>query len=110
MKTLIFSLLISCPMIMKSQHKKIIVKDGNNQIEQIGFLNQNNQKDSSWSFFNGDKIISQGFFKNGVKDGPWLSYYDNQKPSIEIVYNLGEKILGRRWDENGNLIETKNFK
>lgn len=110
MKTLIFSLLIFCPMMMKSQHKQMVVRNEKNQIEQIGFLNQNNQKDSSWTFFSDDKIISQGFFKNGLKDGSWLSYYGNQKPSIEIVYNVGEKILGRRWDENGNLVETKNFK
>lgn len=110
MKTLIFSLLIFCPMMMKSQHKQMVVRNEKNQIEQIGFLNQNNQKDSSWTFFSDDKIISQGFFKNGLKDGSWLSYYGNQKPSIEIVYNVGEKILGRRWDENGNLVEIKNFK
>jgi 1,4-dihydroxy-2-naphthoate octaprenyltransferase len=61
---------------------------------------------SNW-FFAVYRDPSKANFKNGVKDGEWVVYYNNGNIYIEMFYSNGVLVSGKRWDENGTLIEER---
>jgi antitoxin component YwqK of YwqJK toxin-antitoxin module len=109
MKTfLLYTLLYLTPMIGLCQNKKVIYKDGDALSYQIGYIDNSGKKDSCWVAYNeSNKIVSKANFKNGVKDGEWAVYYNNGNIYIEMFYSNGVLVSGKRWDENGTLIEER---
>ncbi len=53
----------------------VIMKDSNNIIEQIGYLDQDGKKDSIWTQYNAfGVVIGIGSYSHGIKDGYWYLY------------------------------------
>jgi antitoxin component YwqK of YwqJK toxin-antitoxin module len=77
---------------------------------QIGYFNQVNQKDSLWLMYNNTgKLIGSANYKNGVKEGLWEIYNDYGIKKIELLYVNNVKISVKEWDDNGLLINNKDY-
>jgi|688.fasta_scaffold58078_4 antitoxin component YwqK of YwqJK toxin-antitoxin module len=107
-KIFLYFLLYLVPFLGVSQLKKVVYKDNSGFSHQQGFINQLGNKDSCWVYYDDSgKISSIANYKNGIKNGDWLIYHNNGKLSFEMKYSNGKMMYGRRWDEDGNLIEEK---
>ena len=109
MKTILMSILLLTTFLVKGQKTEVITKYENGNIQQIGYLDSNNQKDSLWLMY--DKlgvVVGKAYFKNGKKVGVWEIFDGNGLKLIEITYSEGKKISGKQW-ENGLLVSTKNY-
>lgn len=97
-------------MLMNAQKTKFVVKHDNNTIQQIGYFNQFNQKDSLWLMYNNTgKLIGTAYYKNGMKEGLWEIYNDYGVKKFELLYVNNIKINVKEWDENGLLINNKDY-
>ena len=111
MKTfLTLSVFLLSTMLVSAQKTKFVVKYDNNTIQQIGYFNQANQKDSLWLMYNNTgKLIGSAHYKNGVKEGLWEIYNDYGVKKIELLYVNNVKISVKEWDDNGLLINNKDY-
>ena len=96
------------PVVGLSQTKKVIYKDTIDSSYQIGYINKFGQKDSCWFFYgNTNNILATANYKNGIKNGEWITYYKNGNIHIKMYYLNGILVSGKRWDENNNLLEER---
>ena len=90
------------------QLKQKVVNYPNNKIQQIGYFNNENKKDSCWtSYFEDGSVSSKAYYFNGVKNGIWFVYDKKGNKLFELHYFNGALILGKNWNENGDLIEER---
>lgn len=109
MKTILMSILLLTTFLVRGQKTEVVTKFENGNIQQIGYINSNNQKDSLWLMYNeSGTIIGKAFFKNGKKDSLWTTFDNSGSKLFEILYLEGKKINGKQW-ENGLLVSTKNY-
>lgn len=110
MKNFVLILFLILALKANAQDKKIITMNGNGSIEEVGYLTSEGKKDSTWIRYNNmGIIIGTAQFSHGVKHGVWEIYNDNGVKLFEIVYVDGNKTHGKRWDENGILIDNKDY-
>lgn len=110
MKKLVLIFFLILATIANAQDKQIITKYSNGFIEEIGYLTSDGKKDSTWIRYNDMGIvIGIAQFLQGNKHGIWEIYNDKGVKLYQIVYVNGNKINGKHWDENGVLIETKEY-
>jgi antitoxin component YwqK of YwqJK toxin-antitoxin module len=91
--------------------KKIEKKFPNGIIEQVGFIDKDTLKDSTWLQYNKNgNLIAEAYYSHGIKVGVWKTYHDNGKLMFEIPYSDGKKKgEGRQYDNTGLLIASKNY-
>ena len=92
-------------------------KDGK-QDGKLTFFYENGQKELEETYKDGKKNgLSIGWnesgqkwtigtYKDGKKDGKWTYWHENGQKELEGTYKDGELMVGKHWDENGNLILT----
>lgn len=70
-----------------------------------GYYNANGLKDGLFTthFLNG-KLQARGNFKNGLFDGKWEVFYDNEKPRITFEANANDIKVIDVWDNQGKKI------
>lgn len=95
---------------LNAQTKEVVVKDSIGNIIERGFLNDNDEKESSWYVYN-DKgvVVSITEYKNGKRDGVCYMYDDNGNVTFKVEYVDGKKRRGRQWDEKGHLIDSRTW-
>jgi antitoxin component YwqK of YwqJK toxin-antitoxin module len=95
---------------LNAQTKEVVVKDSSGKILERGFLNDNDEKESSWYIYN-DKgaVVSITEYKNGKRDGTCYMYDDNGNVTFKVEYVNGKKRRGRQWDEKGHLIDSRTW-
>lgn len=109
MKTVItLAVYVLLSLSLKAQTKEVTVKDSSGNILEIGYLNENNEKDSIWIIYN-DKgsVVSEMEYENGKKVGTWRMYDDNGNITFKVVYVDGKKRKGKQWDDKGRLIDYR---
>ena len=106
--TLVVCVLLS--LTLNAQTTEVMVKDSSGNIMERGFLNENNEKESTWVVYN-DKgaVVSIMEYKNGKKDGTWYMYDDNGNVTFKVEYVNGKKRRGRQWDDKGHLIDSRTW-
>ena len=110
MKNLVLILFLILAINVSGQDKKVVLKNSDGSILEIGYLTSEGKKDSTWVRYNETgMIIGVANFTNGVKNGVWETYTDKGVKIYEIVYENNSKKYGKHWDENGILIETKEY-
>lgn len=111
MKTVItLAVCVLLSLTLNAQTTEVMVKDSSGNIIEIGFLNENNEKESTWVVYN-DKgaVVSIMEYKNGKKDGTWYMYDDNGNVTFKVDYVNGKKRRGRQWDDKGHLIDSRTW-
>jgi len=74
----------------KFTNKKVILYCENGKVIHEGSFN-NGKKDGEWiTYYKGEKIKSKGNFKNGKKDGIWITYDKSGKIESKEIYNDGK--------------------
>ena len=109
MKTVItLAVCVLLSLSLNAQTTEVIVKDSSGNIMEIGYLNEDNKKESTWVVYN-DKgvIVSSTEYKNGKKDGISRMYDDNGQVTFKVEYKNGKKRKGKQWDEKGRLIDYR---
>ena len=58
-----------------------------------------------------EKLKNTGIYKDGVKYGRWIDYFDNGQPWVEVQYigTTGNVVIINSWDKNGDLILQDGF-
>ena len=109
MKTVItLSVCVLLSLSLKAQTKEVTLKDSSGNILEIGYLNENNEKDSVWTIYNNKGIVvSEMEYKNGKKVGTWRMYDDNGRIIFKVQYVDGKKRKGKQWDDKGRLIDYR---
>ena len=104
--TLVFCVLLS--LTLNAQTTEVIVKDSSGNIMQIGYLNENNKKESVWLVYS-DKgiIVSSTEYKDGKKNGTCRMYDEYGHITFKVEYINGKKRKGKQWDEKGRLIDYR---
>ena len=73
---------------------------------------ENQRQTGLWKFYNAktNTLITEGTFKNGLRDGQWASFHANGKPKELADYREG-KLFGpaRFFDVNGFLVKDMIF-
>ena len=93
----------------KAQDKQIVTMN-NGSVEEVGYITPDGLKDSIWVRYNeAGVIVGKASFSKGQKHGVWETYNNQGIKLIEIVYEANCKKFGKRWDESGNLIETREY-
>lgn len=109
MKTIItLAVCVLLSLSLKAQTKEVIVKDSSGNILEIGYLNENDERDSVWVAYN-DKgvVISEMEYKDGKKVGTWRMYNDNGRIIFKVQYVNDKKRKGKQWDDKGRLIDYR---
>lgn len=78
------------------------------QGDTINRLDEQKRKQGQWIVFNSDqtKILEEGLYLNGRKDGIWKKYYQNGNLQSEITYQKGRPNgFARIYYSNGNVSE-----
>jgi antitoxin component YwqK of YwqJK toxin-antitoxin module len=93
---------------LNAQTTEVIVKDSSGNIMEIGYLNEDNKKESVWLVYN-DKgvIVSSTEYLDGKKNGICRMYDDNGHVTFKVEYKNGKKRKGKQWDEKGRLIDYR---
>ena len=109
MKTVItLAVCVLLSLSLKAQTKEVTLKDSSGNILEIGYLNENNEKDSVWTIYNNKGIVvSEMEYKNGKKVGTWRMYDDNGRIIFKVQYVDGKKRKGKQWDDKGRLIDYR---
>jgi len=79
----------------------------NDSRKRVGYY-RNGKKDSLWTYyFMNDKKKCEGEYSNDIKEGTWTFYYTVPFEQIEseLIFNNGEIISEKCWDDEGNQIE-----
>ena len=91
-----------------AQSKKTIYKDTTGKVVEEGYFTNDGKRDSIWVRYNDNGfIIATASFDKGVKNGVWETFSDKGNKLFEMVYLNGKMVSGKRWDENGVLVESK---
>jgi antitoxin component YwqK of YwqJK toxin-antitoxin module len=109
MKTVItLAVCVLLSLSLKAQTKEVTVKDSSGNILEIGYLNENDERDSVWVAYN-DKgvVISEMEYKDGKKVGTWRMYNDNGRIIFKVQYVNDKKRKGKQWDDKGRLIDYR---
>ena len=109
MKTIItLAVCVLLSLSLKAQTKEVTVKDSSGNILEIGYLNENDERDSVWVAYN-DKgvVISEMEYKDGKKVGTWRMYNDNGRIIFKVQYVNDKKRKGKQWDDKGRLIDYR---
>jgi antitoxin component YwqK of YwqJK toxin-antitoxin module len=69
-------------------------------------------KEGKWNglkigWYESGKIKSEVTYKNNRFDGLWHYWHENGQKSQELLHNMGKRVCTRKWDEDGELIESK---
>jgi antitoxin component YwqK of YwqJK toxin-antitoxin module len=81
----------------------------NGQKKVEGYYN-NGKKEGQWNYYYpSGKIRIKANYKNNEMDGINTWYYENGQKKKETLYRNGIYIEKTEWDENGNIIEIRNF-
>ena len=109
MKTVItLAVCVLLSLSLNAQTTEVTVKDSSGNIIEIGYLNENNKKESTWVVYNEKGIIvSSTEYKDGKKDGISRMYDDNGQVTFKVEYKNGKKRKGKQWDEKGRLIDYR---
>ena len=88
-----------------------IIYSEEGHIEIKGPLNEDKQRHGKWeSYFPNEQLRSVGHFKNGTKHGESIVYFPNGQKRYSGSYKNGKRVgVWRFWDEDGELIDEKNF-
>jgi len=106
--TLVVCVLLS--LTLNAQTREVMVKDSSGNIMEIGYLNENNEKDSVWIAYNNKGVVvSTMEYKDGKKHGTWRMYGDNGQITFKVEYIDGKKRKGKQWDEKGHLIDSRTW-
>jgi antitoxin component YwqK of YwqJK toxin-antitoxin module len=90
------------------QNNKTTFKDATGKVVEEGYYTNDGKRVSLWVRYNENgSVIATASFNDGVKNGVWETFSDNGLKLFELVYLNGKMVSGKRWDENGVLIETK---
>ena len=110
MKKVIIVIFVILATFAKAQDKQVVIKNSDGSIKETGFITSDGKKDSTWVRYDeSGKILATASFSNGVKNGVWETYNDKGVKLYEIVYENNNKKYGKHWDDNGVLIETKQY-
>jgi TonB family protein len=71
----------------------------NKTISEISYLN--GKQEGPATVYNGDKIWWQGTFKEGLKDGDYVKYYNNGTAERKETFSAGKVTSGHCYDDNG---------
>lgn len=109
MKTIItLAVCVLLSLSLKAQTKEVIVKDSSGNILEIGYLNENDEKDAIWTIYNEKgSVVSEMEYENGKKVGTWRMYNDNGRIIFKVQYVNDKKRNGKQWDEKGRLIDYR---
>lgn len=59
------------------------------------------------SRYDNGKIASEGWVKDQWMEGPWITYHENGKKSMELVYKQGKAKVVNAWDEKaGQMVKN----
>jgi antitoxin component YwqK of YwqJK toxin-antitoxin module len=106
--TLVVCVLLS--LTLNAQTREVMVKDSSGNIMEIGYLNENNEKDSVWIAYNNKGVVVSSMeYKDGKKHGTWRMYGDNGQITFKVEYIDGKKRKGKQWDEKGHLIDSRTW-
>jgi antitoxin component YwqK of YwqJK toxin-antitoxin module len=109
MKTIItLAVCVLLSLSLKAQTKEVIVKDSSGNILEIGYLNENDEKDAIWTMYNEKgSVVSEMEYENGKKVGTWRMYNDNGRIIFKVQYVNDKKRKGKQWDDKGRLIDYR---
>jgi len=60
-------------------------------------------------WYENGQIFWKGTLKDGEQQGLHTYWYENGKKSFEETYKDGELISKKEWNEDGSVIEVKNY-
>ena len=90
--------------------KWVVLKYDNNFVEQVGYYDHEGKMDSVWTQYNElGKVTGIGSYSHGVKNGYWITYNDEGRKIFEVLYVEGKKRNGKQWDDEGHLIDERNW-
>jgi len=109
MKTVItLAVCVLLSLSLKAQTKEVTVKDSSGNILEIGYFNENDERDSVWVAYNEKGVVvSEMEYKNGIKIGTWRMYNDNGRIIFKVQYVNDKKRKGKQWDDKGRLIDYR---
>jgi antitoxin component YwqK of YwqJK toxin-antitoxin module len=109
MKTIItLAVCVLLSLSLKAQTKEVTVKDSSGNILEIGYLNENDEKDAIWTIYNEKgSVVSEMEYENGKKVGTWRMYNDNGRIIFKVQYVNDKKRKGKQWDDKGRLIDYR---
>ena len=109
MKTVItLAVCVLLSLSLKAQTKEVTVKDSSGNILEIGYLNENDEKDAIWTIYNEKgSVVSEMEYENGKKVGTWRMYNDNGRIIFKVQYVNDKKRKGKQWDDKGRLIDYR---
>jgi len=109
-KVITLAICVFLGLSLNAQIKEVTVKDSSGKVIELGYLNENNQKDSVWVVYNEKgAIVSEMEYKNGKKCGTWRMYDDNGHVTFKVEYVNGKKRKGKQWDAKGHLIDSRTW-
>src|SRR5690606_41768638 len=98
--------------VSNAQNRAVSIYNSDSTIVGTGVMN-NNRMDGLWKFTDPktDRLIQQGLFEEGKKDGTWTVYHPNSRKHIEAEYR--NNLLNgayREFDTEGALVLESIFK
>ena len=95
---------------LNAQLKQVESRDDSGKIIEIGYLNENNNKDSVWYAYNENGIlVAETEYRDGKKSGIWRLYNDEGDLMFKVFYVDGLKREGKQWDDKGRLIDYRKW-
>ena len=98
--------------MVSAQNQAVSVFNSDSTIMGTGVL-INNQMDGLWKFMDpkSDRLLQQGNFEKGEKEGTWVVYYPNNQKQLEAEYR-NNRLNGayREYDSEGALVSEKIYK
>ena len=106
--TLVFCVLLS--LTLNAQTREVMVKDSSGNIMQIGYLNENNKKESVWLVYSDKGIIASSTeYKDGKKNGICRMYDEYGHITFKVEYINAKKRKRKQWDDKGRLIDYRDW-
>ena len=110
MKKYVLIAFVFLNLTLKAQLKQVESIDDSGKIIEIGYLNENNNKDSVWYTYNENGIlVAETEYKDGKKSGVWRLYNDEGDLMFKVFYVDGLKREGKQWDDKGRLIDYRKW-
>lgn len=104
MRKILLSVIIICLAFVNTEAQNFDIYKG----DTVNYINKNKHKEGHWIILKKgtDKIIQEGKYLQGKKDGLWTAYYSNGQKKSVITYLQGEKKgPAKIYFENENLAE-----
>ena len=110
MKSLLIFLLIMISKVGMCQLYPVTIKNESGVITQTGFIDEDGEKEGEWISYGPPNVIRGiGYYKDNKKTGTWRTFKDTGIIWSEMVYENGNKIYGRIFDDNGKMLEERKF-